>query len=260
MKASLKPIKAKRISDQVFEQLRDLIYQGELRPGDQVLPERDLSVALGVSRTTVRDAINRLVVLGLLEHKQGQGTFVSNPDAKTRHPLAAAMSIELEGATLEDLLEVRMGLECNAAALAASRATEEDIKRMMDCLEAMEVAFRQKGENINPDGDAAFHMAIAYATKNPVHTYIMKNFHDFLFVGIRENLRLLYEDPKNIEDVLEQHRKVFSAIRRRDPEMATSAMKMHIRYVMLFFRDHSRRDLLDKIRVSGSSTGVVAPS
>ncbi len=252
MKTSLKPIKAKRISDQVFEQLRDLIYQGELRPGDQVLPERDLSVALGVSRTTVRNAINKLVVLGLLEHKQGQGTFVRHPDAKTRHPLAVAMSLEMEEATLEDMLEVRMGLECNAAALAAARATEEDIDRMIGCLEAMEADFRQKGDNINPNVDADFHMAVAYATKNPVHTYIMKNFHDFLFVGIQENLRMLYEDPKNIEDVLEQHRKVFNAIRRRDPEMAASAMKLHIRYVMLFFRDHSRRDLLDKIRVTES--------
>jgi len=250
MKTSLKPIKAKRISDQVFEQLRDLIYQGELRPGDQVLPERDLSVALGVSRTTVRNAINKLVVLGLLEHKQGQGTFVSDPDVKTRHPLAVAMSMEMEGATLEDMLEVRMGLECNAAALAASRATEEDINRMIACLEAMEADFRQKGDNIDFTVDADFHMAIAYATKNPVHTYIMKSFHDFLSIGIQENLRLLYEDPKNIGDVLEQHRKVFNAIRRRDPEMAFSAMKMHIRYVMLFFRDHSRMDLLDKIRVT----------
>ena len=103
---------------------------------------------------------------------------------------------------------------------------------------------------LGTEADASFHMAIAYATKNPVHTYIMKNFHDFLFVGIQENLRMLYEDPKNIEDVLEQHRKVFNAIRRRDPEMAFSAMKMHIRYVMLFFRDHSRMDLLDKIRVT----------
>ena len=252
MKASLKPIKPKSISDQVFEQLRDLVYRGELRPGDQVLPERDLSLALGVSRTTVRNAINKLVVLGLLEHKQGQGTFVRHPDTRTRHPLAEALRMEMEGATFEDLLEVRMGLECNAAMLAGKRADEEDINHMIDCLEAMEEDFRQHGKNINPDVDADFHMAIAYATKNPVHIYVMKNFHDFLFVGIQENLRLLYEDAKNIEEVLAQHRKVFDAIQRRDPEMAFSAMKLHIRYVLLFFRDHNSKTWLDKIRVAES--------
>ena len=86
MKTVLKPIKPKRVSDQVFEQLRELIYRGELKPGDQVMPERELSLALGVSRTTVRNAINKLVVLGLLEHQQGQGTFVRPPEARDRHP------------------------------------------------------------------------------------------------------------------------------------------------------------------------------
>lgn len=252
MKPSLTPIKPKRISDQVFEQLRDLVYRGELRPGDKVLPERELSLALGVSRTTVRNAINKLVVLGMLEQKQGQGTFVCHPDAKTRHPLATAMEMEMEGATLEDLLEVRMGLECNAASLAATRATEEDIQRMVNFLESMENNFHRNGKNIDPDVDADFHMAIAFATQNPVHTYVMKNFQDYLFVGIRENLRLLYEDPQNILDVLDQHRKVVGAIQKRDPEMAFSAMKLHIRYVMLFFRDHGRKDLLDNIRISRS--------
>ena len=76
MKTGLKPVRVKRVSDQVFEQLRDLIFRGELRPGQKIMPERDLGEALGVSRTTVRNAINKLVTLGYLAHKQGQGTFV----------------------------------------------------------------------------------------------------------------------------------------------------------------------------------------
>ncbi|MGA6925312.1 MAG: FadR/GntR family transcriptional regulator [Desulfosarcina sp.] len=249
MKLSLKPVKPKPISDQVFEQLRDLIYRGELRPGDQVMPERELCLALGVSRTTVRSAINKLVVLEHLEHKQGQGTFVRHPDTRSRHPLAEALKMEMEGATLEDLLEVRMGLECNAALLAAKRADEDDIDHMVGCLETMEKDFRQPCKNISPDADADFHMAVAYAAKNPVHIYVMKNFHDFLFVGIQKNLRLLYEEPRNIEEILAQHRKIFDAIQRRDPETAFSAMKLHIRFVMLLFRDFNRKDLLNKLRI-----------
>jgi len=246
MKTALKPIKAKRVSDQVFEQLRELIYRGELKPGDQVMPERELSLALGVSRTTVRNAINKLVVLGLLEHQQGQGTFVRPPEVRERHPLALAL--ENEGATLEDLLEVRMGLECNAAALAARRATGDDIDVFQASLDKMETAFREKGNTIDPAVDATFHMAIAHATKNPVHIHLMKHFHDFLFFGIKENLRMLYEDPRNIDAVVEQHRAIFQAIQRRDPDMASSAMRIHIRFVMLFFRDHHRKELLEKVR------------
>ena len=250
MKIALKQIKPKRISDQVFEQLRNLIYRGELRLDDKVLPERELSLAMGGSRTTVRNAIKKLVALGFLEQKQGQGTFVCHPEIKTRYPLAFAMSVRMKNATLEDLLEVRMGLECNAAVLAATRATEEDIQRMVNLLETIENNFYRNVNTIDTDVDVDFHMAIAFATQNPVYTYLMKKFQEFLFVGLRKNLRLLYKNPQNIMDVLDQHRKLVRAMQQHDPEMAFSTMRLHIRYVLLFFRDHGRKDLLSKTLMS----------
>ena len=125
MNALLKPVKPKRISDQVFDQIRELISRGELKPGEQLMPERELSEALNVSRTSVRNAISKLVAIGLLENRQGQGTFVRVPSSGEQNPLG--MAININEASLEDLLEVRLGLECNAAALAAKRAVEEDI-------------------------------------------------------------------------------------------------------------------------------------
>lgn len=176
----LEPIKPKKISDQVFEQIRELIFRGELKPGDQLMPERDMADTLNVSRTTVRNAINKLVVLGLLEHKQGHGTFVQSPESRSENPLAAAMASE--DATLGDLLEVRMGLECNSAALAAQRAQDKDIEFMEKSL--AEMREEVKAGRLGSEADTAFHMAIAYATKNPVQIYLMKNFYDFLFVAI----------------------------------------------------------------------------
>ena len=81
MPHKLKPIKPKRISDQVFDQLRELIFRGEFKTGEKILTERELAEAFGVSRTSVRDAINKLVVMGLLEQRQGQGTFVRSPES-----------------------------------------------------------------------------------------------------------------------------------------------------------------------------------
>ncbi|WP_028325120.1 FadR/GntR family transcriptional regulator [Desulfatirhabdium butyrativorans] len=232
MKVSLKPIKPKRISDQVFDQLRELIFRGELKAGEQIMPERELAEALNVSRISVRDAIKKLVVMGLLEQRQGQGTFVRSPDAKSQNPLAILM--ETQNASLEDLLEVRMGLECYPASLAAERASASDIQFLEKSIEEMRSEV-QSGR-LGTEADVSFHMAIAYATKNPLQVYIMKNFFDFLFVGIKENLSYLYKVPGNIETILEQHQKIFQAIRSHDPAQSFDAMKEHIHFVLNFFR------------------------
>ena len=232
MKLPLKPIKPKRISDQVFDQLKELIFRGEMKPGEKIMPERDLSDALNVSRTSVRDAISKLVVMGLLEQRQGQGTFVRSMDSIQNNPLAVAM--DAQDATLEDLLEVRMGLECNAAALAAQRAVESDLQFLERSIEDMhkEVASGELGT----EADVSFHMAISYATKNPVQVDIMKSFYDFLFIGIKENLSHLYREPGNIDKIVEQHKEIFNAIRNHDPEQAFISMKRHIDFVLSFFK------------------------
>lgn len=229
----LKPIKPKRISDQVFEQIRELIYKGEFKPGEQILPERDLAKSMAVSRTSVRNAINKLVTLGLLDHRQGLGTFVSSPEAREGNPLAAAMGTD--EATLDDLLEVRMGMECNAAKLAAQRATESDLKAMLKSLEEMEEDFAST-DKIGTGPDTAFHMAVAFSTKNPVLIHLMRNFYDFLFVGIKKNLTHMYMDRKALEDVISHHRAVYEAIRSRAPQEAFDAMQLHIEYVQEYFR------------------------
>jgi len=237
MKLHLTPIKPKRISDQVFEQLRELIFRGELKPGQQLTPERELASAMDVSRTSVRDAINKLVVMGFLEHKQGQGTFVRSRDSIENNPFALAM--ETQDATLEDLLEVRMGLECNAAALAAQRAVDKDIH-------FLEKSIRDMKEEVDSgrmgtEADVSFHMAISYATKNPFQIYMMKNFYDYLFIGIKENLHHLYQDPANIAEIIRQHREILETIRRHDPQQAKNAMEQHIHFVLTFFRNAPKR-------------------
>jgi GntR family transcriptional repressor for pyruvate dehydrogenase complex len=226
----LKPIKAKRISDQVFDQLRDLILRGQLKPGEQLMTERELAATMDVSRTSVREAINKLVAMGLLEQKQGQGTFARSPETRERNPLAAAM--ETQGASLQGLLEVRLGLECNAASMAAQRAAESDIHFMKESLEEMRIEVASG--RLGTEADVSFHMAIAYATKNPVQVYIMRNFYDFLFYGIKENLRHLYEDSERIDAILSQHTAIFTAIRDHDPQRAFNAMRSHIGFVLDF--------------------------
>ncbi len=231
----LKTIKARRVSDQAFEQIRDLVFRGQLKPGDQLMPERELAQALAVSRPTVREAIRRLVTMGLLEHQQGQGTFVRSLNSQREHnPLAAAMGGH--DATLEELLEVRMGLEGQAALLAAQRATAEDLQVMEKALAAMQA--ENAAGLLGIDDDVSFHMALAFASKNPVQVYIMKNFYDLLHHGIRENLRALWEEPASLPIIMRQHREIFEAIKDHDPEGAYQAMKRHITFVLDFVRNY----------------------
>jgi GntR family transcriptional repressor for pyruvate dehydrogenase complex len=233
MSISLKPIKAKRVSDQAYEQIRDLIFRGQLKPGDQIIPERELAQALGVSRPTVREAIKKLVTMGLLEHRQGQGTYVRSVDSQREHnPLAAV--IEGHDASLEELLEVRMGLEGQSVILAAQRATNEDVQILEKALEAM---FAENiAGRLGIEEDVSFHMAIAFATKNPVQVYIMKNFYDLLHFGIKENLKALWEEPASLPIIRRQHLGIFEAIKNHDPDGAYQTMKEHITFVLDFVR------------------------
>jgi GntR family transcriptional repressor for pyruvate dehydrogenase complex len=189
---------------------------------------------MGVSRPTVREAIRRLVTMGLLEHQQGAGTFVRSLNAQREHnPLAAV--IEGHDATLEELLEVRMGLEGQAALLAAQRASAEDLQVMEKALVAMQA--ENAAGRLGIDNDVSFHMALAFASKNPVQVYIMKNFYDLLHHGIKENLQALWEEPESLPIIAWQHREIYEAIKDHDPEGAYQSMKRHITFVLDFVRN-----------------------
>lgn len=232
----VKPIKPKRVADEVAQQLTELIYRGFLKPGERLPSERELARQLQVSRPTVREAINQLTVMNLVEQRHGQGTFVRSPDPLHENPMGTFM--EGQDVTLEHILEVRMGLECTAAALAATRADDRDMEHLRTSLEAIKADIAAGGLGHEPDIN--FHMAIAYASRNPVQIKVMRSLYDFLFFGIRMNLQKLYEDPNNLPRIIEQHTAIYEAIRHRDSEEALNAMRRHIGFVLDFFR--SRRD------------------
>lgn len=136
---------------------------------------------------------------------------------------------------MADLLEVRMGIECQAAALAAQRADDYDIQALNKSLGEMQQEF-ESGRS-GTDADVSFHMAIAFAAKNPVHSFVMNSFSNYLFHGNRELLKQIYERGENTGKVLNQHRTIVRHIRNRDPDKAYGAMKEHIN----FFADFVKR-------------------
>jgi GntR family transcriptional regulator, transcriptional repressor for pyruvate dehydrogenase complex len=231
---SLKP---KKLADQVFERIRDLIFKGDLRPGEQLKSERELSDILSVSRPTIRQAIRKLIELGLIENRQGQGTYICNPmEARGQNMLREML--DWGDASLRDLLEVRMALECQAATSAAQRATAADVAALDRHVKDMRSTIGTGALGILED--VRFHMTLAYATKNQVQIMLMKNLYDLLHFGIEESLKQLYLDPGNIETILSQHQHVSDAIRQRDPDSAYDAMHHHITFVINYMCDESR--------------------
>jgi GntR family transcriptional repressor for pyruvate dehydrogenase complex len=224
----LKPIKTKRVYEQVVEQIKELMRQGELKPGDKLMSERELSDRLGVSRPSVREALSALDFLGILESRHGEGTFISEvSEQRLIEPLALFMAMDRE-ASLE-LLEVRKMMESNAAELAAVRADKEDIKKMCKALELMEQDFKQK--ILGEENDAAFHYSIAEATGNRTLVKIMNLVSDLLVQNMRTSRQYMFNKSDNAEKLYLQHLNILNAIKDGDHKLAKQEMYNHLDFV-----------------------------
>src|SRR3954467_11378696 len=128
---TLSPERHGTTSEEVISQLREMIHRGDLRPGDRLPPERDLAKLLGVSRPTLRAGIRSLTAVGILQSKQGAGTFVAEAEASpTLDAGALRLMSALHGFTSDEMFEARLALEMSIAALAAERATSEDMAKL----------------------------------------------------------------------------------------------------------------------------------
>lgn len=231
------PVKQKQVSTLVFEQLRDSIFRGKLKPGEQLLPERDLAETMQVSRTSVRNAITQLITMGYLETRQGKGTFVVNRDiSDSNNPFASIISPGRS--TVDELLEFRIGLGLHGSTLAAERATESDIVFLEETLA------RDENEVVTveseTEADIAFHMGIAYATHNAVYVDLTKRFYEYMFYRLKEMHTFLYEVQANLEEVERQHLVILDGIKAHDPELARKGMYNHIQFLRDLLLKHSK--------------------
>lgn len=223
-----KPIKHKRVYEEILDQIRQLVAKGALKPGDRLVSERELSERLQVSRASVREAFSALDMMGILDSKPGEGTFIrEEPQDSIIKPLALMFMLYQENSL--EVLEVRAILEAGSAALAAMRATEEDIAKIKQELDAMEQDVRNGAIGELPD--ARFHLAVAEAGKNKVLVRLMNTVSDLIVETMRYSRQRLFVTPGNKQMLLEQHQEIYRAIADRDPEAAREAMRAHLRFV-----------------------------
>lgn len=222
-----RPLKKVRLYEEVADQIKQSIFDGHLKPGDQVPPERELADMFNVGRPTIREALRTLTVLGLIESKQGQkGAVVKETDiTQYMETLREQMSwlINADKHTLEDLWEVRKNIELGVSHAVARNACDEDLTGLNDFIETMAKA----GDNFEVYISAAadFHKRLAQLSGNKIFYIIWSMIQDILHKGYSSNHRELFPDGPG--KLLAVNRLIVAAIQSRDPEKIDRAMTLH---------------------------------
>ncbi len=205
----------------VADHVRRKILSGELRRGQQLPSEREMVNSLGVSRTSVRAGLQLLASKGILVIRHGTGTFVADGplvlDSEQFHFLSA-----LHGFSRTDMFEARRSLESTVAGLAAERATGDDLAAISDAVTGMFVSLGDALEFLRYD--AAFHRAVAEASKNPIMASLVEMVSGMFF----EARKGTAHRGRDLQPVAEKHRLIYRAIRDRDATAASQRMVEHL--------------------------------
>ena len=220
----------KRMSliDSIVEEIKDKILSGELKDGDMLESQDDMSKRMGVSRPSLREALRRLELMGLIESKHGRGTFVKTVQPQDfMNPLSGFLTIDKESAF--ELLEARLFLEGSVAALAAQKATPDDVLAMEQVIAGMKAAAENFDVQKFIELDVQFHVYMAECTKNRVMIQVVN-----ILRGLLQKLVARVFDrhqgrlAKTFAQTIDYHEKIYQAIKARDMVKARNAMESHI--------------------------------
>ncbi len=218
--------KRARVTEEIVRAIQGRISRGELKPGDQLPPERQLATLFRASRGSIREALRALELSGLIRSRQGGGNFVA-PPPPTSFTVPLGQFLERQRQSLRDLYEARQMLEPRLAFLAAERATRADVERLGLALDRQERDLDSEDGDAACDADRGFHQAVAEATRN--QTFI--KLHNYLSDLVSESRREAVDTVKRREQALADHRAIYEAIARGDGPAAGAAMLQHLKAV-----------------------------
>jgi len=218
----LKPVKKRKLYEDIVDQIQDLIKKGRLKSGDQVPPERELAEIFQVSRNSVREAIRTLEENQILRSRPGDGTYVIiESETSIIEPLAKA--IHHERNKLSEIFQFRRLIEPQIALLAAENASARDIKELQRILHEQEREVKKGKRAIELDN--AFHLSLARASRNTILLKIVQTLNDILGETRAE---FLQSEPRRLKS-LAGHSKVLEPIKQGKPNLARKAMSEHLK-------------------------------
>ena len=210
-------------AEEVVSRLQEMIQKGELSPGDRLPPERDLAKLLGVSRPTLRAGIRSLTAVGILQSRQGAGTFVAEAqESPTLDTSALRLLSALHGFTSDEMFEARLALEMSIAGLAAERATSEQMAQLAEEIAGLYASIERPEQYLVHD--MQFHQTVAAASGNRILTALMNMVASILFEYRSKTVKRALD----LKDSAEQHHNIYRAIREHNPESARQAMRVHL--------------------------------
>ncbi|OES46563.1 FadR/GntR family transcriptional regulator [Domibacillus iocasae] len=231
-----KQIKPKKIYEEVADTLLESIRSGDLKPGEKLDSVQRLAESFQVGRSAIREALTSLRAMGLIEMRQGEGTYVKSFEAAgIAFPLQSALLMNSDD--LKSLMEVRKILETGIAASAAERRTLDDLNAMQ--LAVRDMVKYSADPELGEKADLAFHLAIAEAAGNSLLSSLMHHVSDMTAESMRETRRLcLYEETATVDQLNVQHEAILQAIESRDAKQARKAMNTHLDYVEIVLRNY----------------------
>jgi GntR family transcriptional regulator, transcriptional repressor for pyruvate dehydrogenase complex len=228
-----RPIRLERVAEKIAGQLKKAISNGVFKVGNRLPSERELAEQMGVSRTSVREAIQQLELQGIVETVHGGGSLVRNlTEQEIRSPMEIVLEQDKE--RVLELTEVRAFMEAWAAKQAAAHRTDEELELIRGYIEEMEHDL-EKGQ-IRPEIDFKFHAEIAAATHNTVFVHLIQNIHQLISYSIKVHREEVFLSREDQEAIFRHHLQVFKAIQRRDPAAAEAAMSEHLLFVVREFK------------------------
>ncbi len=222
-------------TDVVIQELKRLVVEGVLGPGSRLPIEKELAAQLGVSRGSLREGVRALVHLGVLETRQGDGTYVTELDAgRLLSPLGFLAELPTNAA---ELLGVRRILEAESAALAALSIDDEALEFLAEALARADSALKPSGTDVEAflDADADFHIRIARSTGNSALAALIEN-----LIGRTERTRVIraMSERGAVRSTQTEHYAILAQLRRHDPQRARIRMEAHLLGVEEFARTH----------------------
>ena len=229
---ALPSFKRNNLVQMVFDALKENILAGKFKEGDCLPTQELLAQQFGVSRTVMREALNKLSSLGLIESHQGRGTFIRSPDAKVvMEPMFHALM--LDETSTRELIETRYYLEPIIARLAAKDAEPQQITALQELIGLMEQHYRHGDIEAFAREDLAFHLTLAECSKNSILQRILGIIRDMLLDFIVK----LKRTPGTPEQAIADHKKILAAVIQKDPDLAEQAMQRHILDLINILRD-----------------------
>ncbi|NCO60333.1 MAG: hypothetical protein COZ70_08435 [Deltaproteobacteria bacterium CG_4_8_14_3_um_filter_51_11] len=228
MEEIFRQLRPHKIPAEIVQQVKSLIKEGKLQPGQKLPPERALSDMLGVGRSSLREAVNILETLGFVETKTRKGIFVRSVSSASM-PDPMRQILEEDNRTLYQLYELRKDIELASVFRAARLRTPADMEEILKSLVRMEGDAKAARLVLNADQD--FHLAIARATQNFFRVHILKNIFDLAEDHMGLIVEKLIEEKAGVFAVLDQHERIYKAVQNQDPESARILMDDHLTWV-----------------------------